>query len=294
MSDSMDDNATPVSPEQSDEEIVQEEQIVDDASFDDFLNNESQSNGTVDVKENIEEKELEDEEEYEEESVLMNGLDPISTDLISSSNMQLVKSEDLNNVKVIVEVLEVSLDNEIWNRHKKAPNDEVFIGKVSREVKNLVISTNENSDIMKNLLLDTPRRTKKVIELKPDDEEDEDDKLSDKEISKSPSLERVDVSSTSDNRRESIKSNRGRSRSISKTRAPIKKKKQQTVVEMMRQQDEISTASDDMQDFEDQEAAYESEAFSEKSMPISMEGRTPNPPPKVSFYEYFEKVHNFQ
>lgn len=308
MSDTLDDNSTlPLTPEptvddvemsmgllhqeihlEKQEDVIEEQETYDmTQSFDDDEPEEIEYETVDEIVESYGEEE---EEEDDETSVLKNGLDPLATSLISSSNITSERKEEedelADDVKMNnVDFLEATIVDEI-----EEEDEGVIIPKISREVKNLQISTNESSDIISNFLFDTPRRSKKVVEITPDDEDD--DEKSEIESSKSPSLERLAVTSTSDNRRESIKSNRGRSRSVSKSRSPIKLKYKKAEISTQ-STDDYASDNDEMLNNEEYET--ESEAFSEQSISrISIDDRKINSPPKPGWDSFCFKCHNDQ
>jgi protein kinase C-binding protein 1 len=320
MSESLDDkNTLSLSPEEVEEtvddvemsmdrlhqEVEEEEEVViEDETYE--VDQEDHIEYKIiedDDDERYEEVEEEEEEDVDDEtSVLKNGLDPLATSLISSSNLGSQEKdeeeggEDDDDEEEEIKMVESGeLSENVENgdyieTRVEEEEDGIIIPKISREVKNLQITTNESSDIISNFLFDTPRRSKKVVEIPPDDEEiEEDDEKSEKETSKSPSIERLAVSSTSDSRRESIKSTRGRSRSVSKSRSPMKSKSSK--------KSEISTDdyASDTEELQNNDDESESEAFSERSISrISIDDRKINSPPKPGWDSFCFKCHNDQ
>lgn len=259
----------------SQEEIVVEDGIVTKSDDENYINGENDLGNqyeeiddeeTVpkeDEEEEIEEEEMEEEDE-DSSSVLANGLDPMATHLISSSSI------------VTPSNLQQTTENEI------------IISKINREVRNLQINTNNSGDLYSSLSFDSPRRAKKVIDkLTPDDvieDMDDEEKSSDKETSKSPSLERLAVSSTSDSttRKDSpLKSNGTRMKSKVYTRTPVKKRKR-TITSQLNDEISINSDREDQNEDDDHDDETESEPRSEIINQTSFESRSIKQPPKVS------------
>lgn len=287
MSETTDENLTSINEQQqqhdddettdeSYQEVVVEDGIVTKSDNENYINDEDAEYEEVEgeeiivPKEDDEDEEIDEEEEEEEEdasSVLANGLDPMATHLISSS--RIVTPSNLQQTP--------------------PPENEIIISKINREVRNLQINTNNSGDLYSSLSFDSPRRAKKVIDkLTPDDviEDMDDDEKSEKsleEAPKSPSVERLAVSSTSDStaKKDHLKTNGTLKKSKIYIRTPVKKRKRTITRQLI---DEMSITSDreDLNEDEDHDDETESESRSEVINQTSFESRSIKQPPKVS------------
>lgn len=202
---------------------------------------------------------------YEAHPPFMNGLDPVSMQLIT------MQAGENNYIDEVIEV-----------------------PKMTREMRNLQTSTNESKILTSYLSQDTSLRSRKTKEVQIEEElkiedEEEEEEDDDKDESLKDSQDGIESDTTvvlpvmepPEKRRKSVSRSRTQSRALS----IIKQSRKKSIKRQLN--DEMSFTSDKDDDANDDDDDDQSEMSFITSR--SLEGRSVNPPPKVSSRVIFIK-----